>query len=199
MPPPPPPPTRSRALRTGLIVGAVVVLAAAGGIGWYLSSSGGGSSAHRVSAPQSFAGYTRLTNSTAKGLESSMRSLGETAGGGAAKRIFDAATIGVYAKNSGDQPVLISLALPTKAADSSESADEITSQLLQGAVTNGTAYSSGSHGGVTRCGTAQFGAAAETMCAWSDPKTSGVLVSVNPPVSPAALASVSVAFRDDVE
>jgi hypothetical protein len=161
-----------------------------------LSFSGSGSSAHHVVVPDTFDGYTRLTNGTAQQVEANMRALGDTAGGGAAKKIFDAASIGVYAKNSGDQPVLVALVVPTASAADGASAEQISSGLLKGAVADSSRYSGGSHGGVTRCGSAQFGVAAETMCSWSDHDTSGVLVSVNPPASPATLATVSVAFRD---
>jgi hypothetical protein len=37
------------------------------------------------------------------------------------------------------------------------------------------------------------------MCSWSDDKTSGVLVSVNPPLPPAALAQVVESLRDALD
>lgn len=199
-PPPGAPPARSRARRNAIIAAAVVVVVGAGaGLGWYFTSSGGSSSSHRVKVPAAFDGYTQLTTSAAHQLEATMRSFGDTAGAGAAKRIFDAASIAVYAKDSGDQPVLVALVVPTASTADGASADEISSGLLQGAISQSSVYPSGPHGGVTRCGSTQFGIAAETMCSWSDSRTSGVVVSVNPPVPPTGLAGVSRSFRDQVE
>jgi hypothetical protein len=181
---------------------AVVLIAAGIGIFFAVDSGddgdGGKNSAH-PHLPDSFAGYSQLHNAAADQVENSMRSLGQNMGGGAAARMFDAATIGVYGHNSGDVPVLITLAVPTSAAGGGTSPDEITRQILSGATQDDQEFPAGGHGGSTRCGLAQFGTVSETMCAWSDDAQSGVLVSVRESLSPADLAALTQKFRDAVE
>jgi hypothetical protein len=200
---PAPPPSHRR--RNVLIAVAVAVVLVAAGIGIFVAvdsgddNGGGGKDDAHPHLPASFAGYSQLHNATADQVEHSMRSVGQNLGGGAAKRIFDAATIGVYAHDSGDVPVLVTLAVPTSAAGSGNSPDEITTQILSGATQGNQEFPPGSHGGSTRCGLAQFGAVSETMCAWSDERESGVLVSVQESLSPGDLAALTQKFRDAVE
>jgi hypothetical protein len=196
---PAPPPSHSR--RSVLLAVAAVVVLAGAGIGIYFAVDSGdsGKDGSQPNLPASFAGYTQLDNATADQVKSSMRSVGQNLGGGAAKRIFDAATIGVYAHDTGDVPVLVTLAVPTSVAGNGTSPGEITSQILSGATQGDQEFPAGSHGGSTRCGLAQFGSVSETMCAWSDEKQSGVLVSVRESLSPSDLAELTQKFRDEVE
>ena len=196
---PPPQPDRSR--RTVLIVLAVaIVLVAAAGLGGFFllrkDDKGGGGKA--AQPPGSFAGYTLLDNAAATRVKKSMTDFGHNMGG-TAGRIFDAAAIGVYAHDTGDRPVLITLTVPTSAAGSGQTPDSITSQLLSGATASSDSFPAGGHGGSVRCGLAQFGAVSETMCAWSDDSRSGLLTSVGESLQPADLAQLTQKFRDAVE
>jgi len=194
----PTPPTRRR--NTGLIAVAIAVVLVAAGVGAFflLRSDNGKSGTKATKAPGSFAGYTLLDNAAATQVKNSMRSLGGSMGGSAG-RLFDAATIAVYAHDSGDQPVLITLTVPTSAAGSDHTPEDITTQMLSGATASNDSFPAGSHGGSLRCGLAQFGAVSETMCAWSDPNRSGLLVSVRESLRPADLAQLAQRFRDAVE
>ena len=196
--PQPPPPDNRR--RTVLIVVAVAVVLVAAGVGAFFllrtDDNGGGAKAGKP--PGSFAGYTLLDNSAATRVKNSMIDFGHNMGG-AAGRIFDAAAIGVYSHDTGDQPVLITLTVPTSAAGSDQTPDKITTGLLSGATTNNDSFPAGRHGGSVRCGLAQFGAVTETMCAWSDDSRSGLLVSVGESLQPTDLAGLTQRFRDAVE
>ena len=197
-----PPPARRN--RTPLIVALVVVLLVAAGVGAYFvfrsdGGSGKSGSTKATNAPGSFAGYTRLDNAAATQVKNSVRQMGQNLGGGAAGQLFAAATIAVYAHDSGDQPVLITLTVPTSAAGGGKSADDITGEMLSGATASNTSFPAGSHGGSVRCGLAQFGAVSETMCSWSDDAKSGLLVSVRESLQPRDLATVTNSFRNAVE
>lgn len=195
----PPTPPSSSGRKTALIAAAVVVVLALAGIGaWLAVRKDSSGTPKKYGVPASFGGYSQLHGTTADRVDTAIRSLGNTAGGGAAKRIFDAATIGVYAHNSGDQPVLIALIVPTSVSGSA-GGDGVARELLSGAVPDSTAFPSGSRGGSTRCGTATFGAARETMCGWSDSHASGLLVSVNESMTASGLAAITQTFRDASE
>jgi hypothetical protein len=195
-PPAPEPPT-SHTTRTVLISVAAAVVVAAAATGTYLAVSGD-SSPRRVAVPASFDGYSQLGNATARRVESSIRALGSAAGGTPAKQIFDAASIGVYSHNTGDVPALIVLAMPNGSVPSGSHTD-VARDLLAAAVPENVAVDPGTHGGSARCGQPTSATVAETMCAWSDPKTTGLVVSVNPALDLSRLAAVQNAFRDRVD
>lgn len=194
----PPPPAPSSGRRTALISAAVVVVLAVAGVGTWLALRKDSSSPKKYGVPASFDGYTQVHGTAADRVDNAIRSMGTSAGGGAAKRIFDAATIGVYSHDTGDQPVLITLIVSTSASGS-QGGDDVTREMLSGAVPDSTTFPSGSHGGSTRCGAATFGVAHETMCAWSDSRASGMLVSVNEAMTVPGLATITQSFRDATE
>jgi hypothetical protein len=110
----------------------------------------------------------------------------------------------VYADNTGDLPTLIALTLPTSEMPKIIGADPdtVVSNLLSQAATPGTTVqtSSGRHGGSMQCAYSTSGAVHETLCAWSDGVTTGLLVSVEQPVmTPEALGTVGNDFRDYVD
>ena len=175
---------------------AVVTLAALGVAAVF---SDDGSSPSRLSVPSSFDGYSHVTGSVARRVESAMRSM--AGADSATARMFDAATIGSYAKDSGDQPRLIVLVLRTSEvpAEVGHSPEEITQGLLTVAGNNVADYPAGAHGGSSACADTQFGAVAETMCAWSDSATTGLMVSVATPMTPGGLSAIEQDFRDLVD
>ena len=192
-----PPPNNQR--RNVLIVVAVVIVLVAAGVGaFFLLRDDKGSSAKAAKPPASFAGYTLLDNAAAARVKKAMLDFGHNMGG-AAGRIFDAAAIGVYSHDTGDQPVLITLTVPTSAAGSGQTPDSITNQLLSGATSNSDSFPAGRHGGSVRCGLAQFGSVSETMCAWSDNSKSGLLTSVGESLQPSEVATLTQRFRDAAE
>jgi len=196
----PQPPTPDKRRRTVLIVVAVAIVLVAAGVGAFflLRSDDNGSSAKGAKPPAAFAGYTLLDNAAATRVKKTMIDVGHNMGG-AAGRIFDQAAIGVYSHDTGDQPVMITVTVPSSVAGSGETPDTITRALLSGASSSNEPFPAGGHGGSVRCGEAQFGAVSETMCAWSDNSRSGMLLSVGESLQPADLARVTQQFRDVVE
>lgn len=196
----PQPPAPDNRPRTALIVMVVVVVLVLAGVGAFflLRSDDDGSGPKAAKPPGSFAGYTLLDNSAATRVKKSMIDVGHNMGG-TTGRIFDQAAIGVYSHDTGDQPVMITVTVPSSVAGSGETPDTITSSLLSGAASSNESFPAGRHGGSVRCGKAQFGAVSETMCAWSDETRSGMLLSVGESLQPADLATVTEKFRDAVE
>lgn len=194
------PPAGSGRRRRIAVIGVVtvVLLALVGVVVYFSVGSGSSKPGGHVAVPATFAGYTRLHNDISARVESTMRDFARNAGGGAGAQLLQAATIGVYSHNTGDQPVLIAMVVPTSAASTS-SPQDIAAELLSGATADARGVAPGSHGGTAQCGDATFGTVAETMCAWSDSHVSGMLVSVNESKSPAELADVMRTFRDHVE
>jgi hypothetical protein len=190
-PPPPPPSHRGRNL---LIVALVVLVLAACGVGAYLTFRG--SATDRLAIPSSFDGYRRLTNGNASRVESAMRSFAGSSG----SKIFASATVGSYARDSGDTPRLIVLVLPTRRiAAASNSSQDVVQGLLTVVGPSAAGYPPGPHGGSSECGRTTFGVVEETLCAWSDPATTGVMVSVLAPMTPRRLSRIELDLRDSID
>jgi hypothetical protein len=157
----------------------------------------GGASPNRLAVPPSFAGYHRLTNDSADRIERLVRSIGSSQGG-EVTAVFDHAAIGVYGLGSSELPSFVYLALRTSAVPN-RPADPGTrvAFMLEGALTPGqaTPFPPGANGGVLECGSPQFGAVSETMCGWSDSRTTGLTLAVNPAQRPADLAQLTNELR----
>jgi hypothetical protein len=194
-PPAAPAPRRRRVVVIGAV--AVLVLALVGVVAYF--ATGSNSSDKHVAVPASFAGYTQLHNDIATRVESVIRDVAKDAGGSEGAQMFQAATVAVYAHDSGDLPVLIVMVFPTPAASSTSASPDVSAELLSGAAPDAGLVEPGRHGGTARCGSTMFGTAAETMCAWSDQHLSGMLVSVHESKTPAGLADLMRTFRDLVE
>jgi hypothetical protein len=192
-------PLASHRRRNVLIAVLVTVVAIASTIGGYLVFTVGDPAAQRLAIPDSFDGYLRLTNGNADRLENSMRAMiGGVASG--MKGTLDSSAIGVYSRNSGDTPRLVVLAMPGSAmAQASGSGTPMTDQVLALVGPSARTFPPGPHGGESTCGTLTFGTVEETMCAWSDSATAGVMVSVITPMTPARLAAIENDFRDKVD
>lgn len=199
--PAPQPPQPSHTRRNVLIAVAVVVVLAAAGIGSYFAFRGGSGSSNRLALPTSFAGFSQEHDATASRVERTLRGIGANAGG-QEKRVFDASTIAVYQKDSDVSNRLIAFALPTSKVPHGQGGTptEITAGLLSYMGSDVPEGAAGPHGGSSRCGATSVGAASETACAWSDPSTTGMLVSVGgSPLSPSQLGRVELALRDRVD
>ena len=189
------PPASEPARRTPvtlIVLVCAAVLVAAGVAGYFALSRS--SSSGRPAIPASFDGYARLNNSQSHQAESMMRGI---ASGSAEGSLLNEAAIGVYSKNTGDQPGLFVLMFSTSAMPSRAEATNFTDGVLA-MVTTVSSYPAGPHGGASRCGSTQFGTVPETVCAWSDDKTTGMMVSVAS-LQPQALAGVENDFRDLVD
>lgn len=196
--PPAPAPARSH---TGLIlavVAAVVVIV--GGVVAAVLVLRGSDGPAKVAAPRSVGSYAIATGAGADRVSGAIRGFASGVGGSAAK-LMNSATIAVYS-DSGDVPDLIFVGLTRSQASDAGAPDgdqPMVAGLLAGAAPNNQAFDPGSHGGVLRCGSATFGAASESLCAWSDSHTVGMLVSVNPAKATAVLARTANQFRDAVD
>ena len=194
-PPPPPSPRRHTRLIIAIAVAGVLVVAAV--VATVLVLRGGDT---KLAAPQSVAGYDRTTGTAAERVQSAIRGFASGVGGTTAD-VMNAATIAVYS-DQGDVPDLVLVGLTRSQADASGAPSDdgtVVNELLAGAVPGASAFDAGSHGGVLRCGSATFGAASETMCAWSDSHTVGMLVSISPARPPQELAQVTNQFRDKLD
>lgn len=194
---PPPPPSHTR--RNALIAVAAVVVLVAGGLGAYFAFRGSGSSS-RLSLPASFGGFSVEKDATSSRVEGMMRGMGSGAGG-AAKTLFDAATIGMYQRDADVTSKLIVFAVPTAKVprDEGGSPSDITAGLMQFAGSTVPERTPGPHGGSSRCGTTSVGAVDETACAWSDSATTGMLVSIGTPLSSDRLSAVELALREQLD
>lgn len=194
-----PPPRRRR--RLAITSALVAVLALVGLATYWLIRD---DTPYRPGIPAALDGYQRLTGPSAQQLESRMRALGSSLGGGRTGAVFDDAAIGLYAHNSGDMPVLIAFVLRTSDVPDSTgpgASDRIAQELVMGGGLTAQSYPSGPHGGVTRCGTPGLGLAAAslTICSWSDPTTSGLLVSARERLAPDRLAGIARDLRDAIK
>lgn len=199
--PQPAPRGRRRTARlVALIVGAVAVVAVAGVAVWAVAGRGGGSAANgRLALPATFAGYTQLHNELSDRVETAIREFAKTAGAGDV--IGADATIGSYSHNTGDQPVLVAVVLPTSTVGSSAggSPTAVVDDMMMGTGAVTRAFAPGPHGGAVSCGVATFGIAKETMCAWADTRLAGILYSINEGKSPQDIAAVTQQFRARIE
>ena len=195
-PPPPPAPRRHTRLIVAIAVAGVLVVVAV--VATVLVLRGGNDTT--LTAPQSVAGYGRTTGAAAERVQSAIRGFASGVGGTTAE-VMNASTIAVYS-DQGDVPDLVLVGLTRSRADASGAPSDdgtVVNELLAGAVPDAAPFDAGSHGGVLRCGSATFGAASETMCAWSDSHTVGMLVSISPARPPQELAQVANQFRDKLD
>jgi hypothetical protein len=153
----------------------------------------------RLTAPASFANYRRLDGAASTQVAQSLRAAGAAVP--QAKAFYDAAAIAAYATNVSDQPALILIVVKASAVTGLGMTDpqSTVDDLLVASTSDNHRYPPGPHGGAMNCGTAQFGAASETVCAWSDAQTVGLLVSARPALPEAQAAQVTLAARDAVD
>jgi hypothetical protein len=188
-----------RQSRTKLWIGLGVVAAlAAGGATAAIISTG--SSTHHVTSPSTIGSYTRLQSTAAQSVEKRMRAAGDAAG----TPFFKIATIASYGSGTGDVPNLITVSVATQdiPGHSSQSAQELVDQMFEGLSGPGQQpenEDAGSHGGVLECIPATFGAAQETLCGWSGKSTTGIVVSINPPLPTGSLANLVRTLRDEID
>jgi hypothetical protein len=178
------------------MVAAALAVAAAGAY-LFVRSTGAGGDGRRAPTPTAFAGYTRVDGAVADRVKSAMRQMVSSLGGAPGRAVMSSASIGLYSHDTGDQPVLITVTMPTP--PSAAGSDDVVTKMIENATPSSEDFPSGRQGGAVRCGLAQYGVTSETMCAWSDAKESGVLVSVRESLSPADLAALTGKFRDAVE
>jgi hypothetical protein len=155
---------------------AIVLLLAVCGAAVFLVSRTGSGEAPRVALPETFQGYQRLHNGTDDSLRRRMAGQASVAGIGDA--IFEHASIGAYARNTGDQPALIVFALPHRslAALSSGGHDATARMLLTGAAIDAQSYPAGPRGGALRCGSSTNANVPLSACSWSDDDNGGLLI-----------------------
>ncbi len=207
------PPLRRKKTRTTVIAALAAAIVVAGGIVAAVLATGhsntagsanAGSSTSRSTnsgmlvAPDTVGPYHVASNSAISRMEGAMRGMAPGMSGSAADFV-NHATITVYSEQ-GDSPSLIFVGTTRDEAaalgGAGVSDQELVDDLFSGALSHSQPYDSGSRGGALDCGGAAFGAAQETMCAWSDVHTIGVLVSVNPAKAPQQLADTANQFRD---
>ena len=190
------PPPKSRT-KLWIVLGVVAALVVAGASAGVISNSS--SSTHHVSAPDSIGSYTRLHSTEAQSVEKHMRDVGSASG----SAFISIATVASYGSGTGDVPNLIAVINSTKDLPdhASHSAQEIVDTMFIGLAGPNQAEQedAGSHGGVVECTPATFGVAQETLCAWSDSSTTGILVAVNPALATTALAQLVAMLRDQID
>lgn len=196
---PPVAPAPSHRRRNLIIVVAVVAVLVLAGISVYALSSGSNTKS-RLAIPQSFDGYMQEHDASSDRVQSVIR--GSMSGlGGQATRVFDSASIVVYSSDSDISQKAIVLALPTSTVPGDVSADEFASALLQYMGSGVSDYPVGPRGGSLRCGQTSIGVVSESGCAWSDPTTTGMIVSVHQggePLTPQELSAVALALQDQI-
>jgi hypothetical protein len=193
---PPVAPARASQPRTVLLVVGILVLAVAA-TAVITSLLVHDDKPQPLAVPESFDGYTLLHNAASQRVEDALHSFASSVGG-PAKTVFDSGTIGVYGRS--DAPNLIVFALRTDAvaargSDASTRVDQLLGQLLP----DPASFPAGRHGGSEKCGITDVGAVTESACAWSDSKTTGMIVAVNPPLAPSRAAAVTLALREVVD
>jgi hypothetical protein len=197
VPPPVRPQRRWRWTAPRIVIAVLVLLLASGGAVVLLTRGGG--EATRVRLPESFAGYQRLHNGTDQTLRRKMADQVSIAGIGDA--VFGHASIGAYARNTGDQPALIVITMPRKSFRALGLGDDATTveQLLREAVPVTALFPPGPHGGALRCGMASEGDLPLKACAWADRGTAGLLIVGYPPVPIAKAAALTNALRAAID
>lgn len=178
-----------------IVLSVVLLLAVCAG-GVYALTRLTGGEGPRVKLPETFAGYARLHNGTDASLRK--RLAGQAGVAGLGDAIFGHASIGAYARNTGDQPALIVFALPHRslAALTSDDHDAATRALLSGAVDDARTYAAGPHGGVLRCGSALAEDVPLSACAWSDDDNGGLLIVGYPHLTVQRTATLTNELRD---
>ncbi|HEV7192852.1 MAG TPA: hypothetical protein VGN35_06540 [Jatrophihabitantaceae bacterium] len=194
--PVPPPPNTRRPLVL-IVVGLLVLVVV--GVATAIALRPSSRHADRVPAPSSFGAYHRLDTAQAGQVEQSIRSFGNSVP--AARSFYDAASIATYASDGTDQPslILVVVRASTVAAMGATGTQATVDNLLAGSTTDSERFAPGPNGGAMNCGGAQFGATSETMCAWADAKTVGLVLSLEPPLDHAAAAAVTLAARAVVD
>jgi hypothetical protein len=178
------------------VAAAVVV---GGGVAAALvATSGGSKTVTHINAPAAIADYQHVDNATAQRAASVMRDMAGSSP--EASQFFANATIAAYSANGGGRPDLIVVMLPSNGLPSGYTTGQGTvDELLSMAVQNPTSFPAGSHGGALSCGSTGFGTVQETMCAWSDKATTGLMVSVAPARQPAQVATTANSLRDEID
>lgn len=199
-PPPPPPPPRRR--RTGLIVAvvAVAVLVAGGAVALVTWLMRGSTPTARLAAPSSVGSFHLLTGPQADGVVKAIRDASPDIAGGAGGNLIKTATIAVYSVNGSD-PELIFMGLTRSAATQvgiQGVDDDTVAHKLAIMAPQNVSYPDGSHGGALRCGIGTMGPVTESICAWADAHTVGMLIVPDTTLSqsPQQLAQVADQFRD---
>lgn len=121
--------------------------------------------------------------------------------GGEGKRMFEAATIGVYHSDTDVTSKLVVSAVRTAKVphDARSSPSDITAELLHFTGSTVAERQPGPHGASSRCGYTSVSGFEATACAWSDSATTGMLVSVDDPVNPERLSAAELALRDRID
>jgi hypothetical protein len=202
-PPPPPPPAQlagSKQRRTRIIaisasvVVAVTVLAVAITVGTKARKPAG-----PIVVPAAIGAFQQITDATADRVKAAMQSASGSLSIGQA--FLDHTSLGVYRTPGALEPSVILIVGHTDSVPGiqSDNPDQSARLLLEGAIDSPTRYNAGKHGGSVECGIAQLSAAAETLCAWYDGSTVGLLLSFLPAQAPATLAQLANAVRDQVD
>jgi hypothetical protein len=120
---------------------------------------------------------------------------------GIARAFFDHTSLGVYGRPGADDPSMILIVGHTQSIPGIGSDDPTAAVrlLLEGSSSSLTQFDSGSQGGSLQCGVAEEASLLETACGWYDHSTIGILLSVRPAQTPAALAKLAQEVRDDVD
>jgi hypothetical protein len=192
------PPPRSRTPLIVALVVAALLVAGAVAVVVGLTTTGTASPGRRIAAPDQVGAYHRLSDTASQTIENAMRDFAAGAGS-AATTFFNRATIAAYALDGGDTPSVIAVMIPTGQLPDGLAARSAVDQLLSAAVPNSSAFPPGAHGGALSCGATQFGVVDETVCAWSDSATTGLVASVNPAQPPGAVAQTVQRLRDLID
>ena len=177
------------------VVVLLVVLGALGAGAYFLFFNG---APGRPTVPEGFDGYTLLHNDAAARL---------TANAQTTARGMNVA-IAAYGRDTGDRPVLVAFVFRRADVDAglgagqpgsaSASDNVIADDLMQQVSSDALPLPPGAQGGYVECGHARIGAFAGAVCAWSDPRWAGLVLSVQPTTTPEQLATVANDLRAKV-
>jgi hypothetical protein len=148
--------------------------------------------------PPTIGDYEQITDATADQVQSEIES--GSAQLGIERAFFQHTSFGVYGTSGTDEPALILIAGRTDSVPGmqSDNADQAARMMLEGAVDSPTRYSTAKTDGALECGVSQFGVEVESLCAWYDGSTIGMLVSVQPALAPAVLAELASSVEDEL-
>lgn len=196
--------TDTRARRRTVIVVSTLVLALLVVIG-ALALGNAGPDGHSISLPETAGAYLRVSTVSGDQIQSIF-------GGGTFGTVpaadLEKAKIGVYARGSQSSPSAVFIGFT--ASDSptigrqlrSEAADVVTSDVLAGAGAPSTVqYDAGPLGGSLRCGSTRVDGLYATVGVWADADTLGLLLLIDPSVSPSTrqTGAVTRTFRAQAE
>ena len=120
-------------------------------------------------------------------------------GSGGYGSFVHAATVASYGENTGDVPTLITLFAPRSSGPSGGSDSDAVTQMFAGIDSPVTSYPPSSHGGALSCSTVTVVSAHETLCAWVDGQTIGLVIAVNTSHTTDDVAATSNLLRDLIE